>query len=262
MKKLLYLILFTCLNAPLFSQQANAQQMFTYTTYHKLKPGYTIEDALKLEGILKIVHTARKEAGLISGWAVFVPYQWAKTPNVDFDYVTINWGSIIDKLTDYPLDLQAELLKKFPQFANIRADFDKAVSIERAEYYSRVVSAGELIKPDQIYLFEVYKATTQNTYDYINLEKKAVIVHEDRIKNGYISHWSFWKREVPTSFGGYEYFSTINVLPSLTQLVKGGYTDELAKKALNMSLPDAYFKTHSLRVGESNFLAKMVDGVY
>lgn len=78
----------------------------------------------------------------------------------------------------------------------------------------------------------------------------------------YISHWSFWKREIPTSFQGNEYFSTINVLASLTQLVKGGYTDELAKKALNMSLAEGYFKMHSLRVCDANFLAKMADGVY
>ena len=40
-------------------------------------------------------------------------------------------------------------------------------------------------------------------------------------------------------------------------MISGGYTDEIAKIALGMSLAEAYFKAHSLRIGDMNWLATL-----
>lgn len=263
MKKLL--ILFACifLNLALFAQaiQVDTSRVFCKITYHKINPGYTIENAIEIEKIWKIVHTARKDAGLITGYAVYLPFQWAKTPNAEFDFLTVNWGNNLDNLNSYPEEMVAALLKKYPQHANLWEKTLKIYGINHQEFYSMKSFAGDWGKPDQIYLFETMKVSESKYLEYLDLEKKGTPVHQERVNNGVISHWSFWERIAPTGYLGHIYFTTINAFPSLSRLEEGGYSEGTIKKTMNMTLPEAMSRFANLRSKDASWLVTVADSL-
>lgn len=261
MNKLIVLTLFVSLSLTKTISQSDQNRIFMAVAYHKINPGQNLEMNRQNQEVWKIVHTARKNAGLISGWYFFTPFQSVKSPGVDFDYITINTGSAIDNLNAYPPTLIEELLKKYPQHGNLLEETGKLNTILRIEFYSVEAHAGKWGMQNQIYLFEHFKSNAPNSFEYASFEQKGKKAHEERIKNGFINYWSFSKKIVPTSIGGFEFFSTISAFPSMEKMISGGYTDEIAKIALGMGLADAYFKAHSLRIGEMNWLATLASKV-
>lgn len=261
MKNLISVLSCLILNLSLFAQaqQVDTTRIYCKLSYHKLNPGYTIENALEIEKIWKIVHSARKDAGLITGYGLYVPFQWVKTPNADFDFLTINWGNNLDNLNSYPLEMLAELQKKYPQHADLWEKTLKIYGIDRQEFFSMKSFTGEWGKPDQIYLFETMKVAESKYLEYLDLEKKGTPVHQDRLKNGIITHWSFWERIAPTGYLGHVYFATINAYPSLSRLEEGGYSEAAIKKAMNMTFAEAMSKFAGTRSKEASWLVTLAD---
>lgn len=242
----------------LLAQNGQTQpKYYCIISYHKLNPGKTMEDALGMERKWKLLHQTKKEAGLIADWAIYSMFYGAKTPDIDYDYVTAMYGFDLDKMASFPDDIMNQFVKKYPQHANIFTE-PGASSLVRNEAFVSEAHAGEY-KPNSYILVEDMKVRPENFFEYIELEKKAAAVHQERVKAGVITQWSFWRRVLPTGYDGATYFLTASEYPSLSAIEVGGYTDEDAQKALNMSFGEAYFKFAKLREVKSSKVVTLVD---
>jgi len=257
MNKIILLTLIVFFSLTKLFTQTDQNRIFLKVAYHKINQGQTLEKNIQNQEVWKIIHTARKNAGLISGWYLFTPFQSVQSNGVNFDFITINMGFDIDKLNAFPPDLMGELLKKYPQHINLLEESRLLNTIISMAFYSVEAHAGTWGMQNQIYLFEHFKSNALKSFEYASFEQMGQKAHEERIKNGFINYWSFSKRIVPTSVGGDEFFSTISAFPSMGKIISGGYTDEIAKNSLGMSLAEAYFKAHSLRIGDMNWLATL-----
>ena len=112
MKKLFTLIAL----AILVSTGSFAQKSTRYAivAFHKLQPGKTMDDAIAIEKQWAQLHQVRKNAGVISDWIMYVPYNGMKSEGIDFDYITVNGGTDLDKLHTYPMEIFAEMTKADP----------------------------------------------------------------------------------------------------------------------------------------------------
>lgn len=242
----------------LLAQNGQAQpKYYCIITYHKLNPGKTMEDALAYEKTWKLLHQTKKEAGMIADWAIYSMFYGAKTPDIDYDYVTAMYGYDLDKMASFSGDVINQFVKKYPQHANIFTA-PGASSLVRNEVFVAEAYAGEY-KPNSYILVEDWKVRPENLFEYVELEKKAALVHQERVKAGVITQWSFWRRVLPTGYDGAVYFFTASEYPSLSAIEVGGYTDEAAKKALNMSFGEAYFKFAKLREIKSSKVLTLVE---
>ena len=235
-----------------------SQKLYGVVAYHKVAPGHTIDEAIALEKEWKVIHQARKDAGLISNWAVFVNYAGLTTKDVDFDYITVNYGPDIDKIGTYPTDLWQEFLKTHPAYSDLIDRTGKVTNIIRQNVLANEGMVGTF-KPDQLFVFEFMKVSGANYNNYIEFEKKMAKVHEERMNAGIITRWSFWRQMLPSGFQGNFSFSTVQAFPNLSSYEKGGYTDAMAKKNFGVSLNEMYKKAISLRDIETSWVARMAE---
>jgi hypothetical protein len=235
-----------------------SQSLYGIVAFHKVTPGHTIEEALTLEREWKAIHQARKDAGLISNWAVFVNYNGFKTKDVDFDYITVNYGTDVDKVGSYPEDLWQGFVKTHPSYNDLLDRTRKVTNIIRQNLSVSESSVGTF-QPNQIFVFEFMKVSGANYYTYFDFEKKMSKVHEERLKSGAISRWAFWRQILPSSDNGNAYFTTVQAFPNLSSYDKGGYTDEIAKKHFGLPLNELFKKAVNLREVETTWVASAVE---
>jgi len=250
--------LFLTLLSFLFVTMSFSQKLYGVVAYHKLAPGHTIDEALAIEKEWKLIHQARKDAGIISNWAVFVNYGSLTTKDVDFDYITVNYGTDLDKVGTYPTDLWQQFLKSHPSYSDLMARTAKVTNIVRQNVLANEAMIGAF-KPDQFFVFEFMKVTGANFYNYLEFEKKMAKVQEERLNAGVISRWSFWRQILPSGYQGYFSFSTVQAFPNFSSYEKGGYTDAMAKKHFGMSLNEVYKKAVGLREIETSWVATVAD---
>ena len=252
MKKLSLLILMT-----LFIVTINfAQKTYAIVGFHKLEPGHTIQEAIALEKEWKLVHQARKEACIITNWAIFTVKGGFKTKDVDFDYISVNYGSDLDKMNNAPANFTENFMKANPSYTDIYERTGKVQKIIR-----QVVNVSEAIvgesQPDQIIVFESMKVEPKNNSAYREFEKNMAKVQEDRVKAGIITRWTCWRQLIPAMYNGNTYFTTTNSYPNYASMEKGGYTEESAKKHFGMSSAEVGNKAATLRSIETTWLATL-----
>ncbi len=251
MKKLSLLILMT-----LFIVTFNfAQKTYAIVGFHKLEPGHTLQEAIALEKEWRLVHQARKDAGIITNWAIYSVRGGLKTKDVDFDYISVNYGSDLDKMNNAPANF-TENFKANPSYSDIFERTGKVQKIIRQVINVSEAIVGEF-QPDQILVFESMKVEPKNNNAYREFEKKMAKVQEDRIKAGIITRWTCWRQLIPAMYNGSTYFSTTNAYPNFASMEKGGYTDESAKKYFGMSSNDVINKAATLRSIESTWIGSL-----
>jgi hypothetical protein len=212
MKKLLTtLALFLLVSAATF-----AQTRYTIVAYHKLQPGKTIDDAIANEKQWLPIHQARKTAGIISDWMMYVPYNGIKSEGIDFDYMTVNGGTDLDKIHTYPMELFADLLKADPGFAKLAAATNKTQTIIRQSISKRVNGTAKGTNKSQFLVFDFMKVGDDAAYEAF--EAKFLKVHEARIEAGNITGWSLYKAIYPNSADVSMNYTTIQSFDKLSKV--------------------------------------------
>jgi hypothetical protein len=215
MKRLLTLIAFTILaSAGSFAQSVNR---YTIVAFHKLQPGKTIDDAIAIEKQWAPIHQIRKNAGVISDWIMYVPYNNIKSEGIDFDYITVNGGTDLDKLHTYPMELFADMAKADPSaFDKLAAATAKTQTILRQSISKRINGTAKGTNKSQFMIIDLMKVADGAAYEAF--ESKVLKVHEARIEAGNISGWSLYKTLYPSSNDVSINYWTIQSLDKLSKL--------------------------------------------
>jgi hypothetical protein len=200
----------------LVSAATFAQTYYTIVAYHKLQPGKTMDDAIAVEKQWLPLHEARKSAGIISGWAMYVPYNNMKSVGVDCDYITVNSGTDLDKLTTYPLELFAGLAKNDPGLKNLVATTAKTQTILRHSIGKRLTGTSNTWDRSHFFLFDLMKVSDGAAYEAF--ETKVQKVQEERVAAGNISAWSLYQTIYPTSDDVLFNYSTAQSFDKLSKL--------------------------------------------
>jgi hypothetical protein len=229
----------------LVSAAAFAQNYYTVVAYHKLQPGKTMDDAIAVEKQWLPLHEARKSAGIIDGWAMYVPYNNMKSQDVDCDYITVNSGTDLDKLTTYPLELFAGLAKNDPGLKNLVASTAKTQTILRHSIGKRLIGTSNPWDRSHFFLFDLMKVPDGAAYEAF--EAKVLKVQEERVAAGNISGWSFYKTIYPTSedvLFNYSTAQSFDKLSKLDQAMDSYY--KAIPKALGIS-PEEFVKQATVK---------------
>lgn len=229
----------------LVSAAAFSQTRYTIVAYHKLQPGKTIDDAIAIEKKWLPLHEARKAAGLIGGWAMYVPYNNMKSEGIDFDYMTVNWGPDLDKIHLYPMELFTDLLKSDPGFTKLGAETAKTQTILRHSIGKKITGTAKGTNKDHFIIFDMMKVTDAAAYEAF--EQKVLKVHEERVAAGNISGWSFYKNLFPTSDEVKFNYTTVQSFDKLSKIDEA--MDSYYKaipKALGIS-PEEFMKQATVK---------------
>lgn len=239
MKRLITLIAFTILaSAGSFAQSVNR---YTIVAFHKLQPGKTIDDAIAIEKQWLPVHQIRKAAGVISGWAMYVPYNKIKSEGIDFDYMTVNVGPDLDKIHTYPMELFADMIKANPDwFAKLTAATNNVQTILRQSIGKKIIGTAKGTDPSQFLIFDMMKVVDAAAYEAF--EAKVLKVQEARVEAGNISGWSLYKTIYPSSSDVMANYTTIQSFDKLSKLDGAMASYALAiPKTFGIS-PEAFMK--------------------
>ena len=215
MKKLFTLIAL----AILVSTGSFAQKSTRYAivAFHKLQPGKTMDDAIAIEKQWAQLHQIRKNAGVISDWIMYVPYNGMKSEGIDFDYITVNGGTDLDKLHTYPMEIFAEMTKANPTaFDKLAAATASTQTILRQAISKRVNGTAKGTNKTQFLVFDLMKVADGAAYEAF--ENKVLKVHEARVEAGNISGWSLYKTLYPSSDDVSANYFTIQSYDKLSKL--------------------------------------------
>ena len=202
----------------LVSAATFAQTRYTVVAFHKLQPGKTMDDAIAVEKKWLPLHNARKAAGIIDAWAMYVPYNNMKSEGIDFDYMTVNSGPDLDKLHTYPLELFADLAKNDPGLKNLVASTAKTQTILRHSIGKKITGTKVGTNKEHYLIFDMMKVSDAAAYEAF--EQKVLKVQEERVASGNISGWSFYKTLYPTSDDVRFNYTTVQSIEKLSNLDK------------------------------------------
>jgi hypothetical protein len=241
MKKLT--LLFIAIVAITASTFAQNKPIYINIAFHKLKPGHTIDEAMAIEKRWKAVHLKRKSLGLITGWAVYPILNQYKSESVDYDYVSMNASEDLNKITQYPADMGASLIKEDPSLFTLVDDSEKIQFVSRNVITKALEYTGSSNDMNSVVLMETMKTTTANYFAYVDFEKQVKSIHMDRIKAGNIQEWAFWQHLAPMSDDGKGQFTAVTFYKNLSKLDEDSTESYVngAKKYMNLT-PDQYLK--------------------
>jgi hypothetical protein len=182
----------------LISAATFAQNRYAIVAFHKLQPGKTMDDAIAIEKQWAQLHQVRKNAGVISDWIMYVPYNGMKSEGIDFDYITVNGGTDLDKLHTYPMEIFADMVKANPTALDkLAAATASTQTILRQAISKRVNGTAKGTNKTQFLVFDLMKVADGAAYEAF--ENKVLKVHEARVEAGNISGWSLYKTLYPSS---------------------------------------------------------------
>ena len=244
MKKLITLLVFAILvSTGSFAQTVNR---YTIVAYHKLQPGKTMDDAIAIEKQWAQLHQVRKNAGIISDWMMYVPYNGIKSEGIDFDYITVNAGTDLDKLHTYPTEVFADMVKADPTaYDKLAAATAKTQTILRQSISKKVNGTTKGTDKSQFMIIDMMKVADAAAYEAF--ENKVLKVHEARIEAGNISGWSLYKSLYPTSddvSANYWTIQSFDKLSKLDQMMDSYY--KAIPKALGIS-PEEFMKQATVK---------------
>ena len=255
MKRLFTLIAFTILaSAGSFAQSVNR---YTIIAFHKLQPGKTMDDAIAIEKQWAPIHQIRKNAGVISDWIMYVPYNNIKSEGIDFDYITVNGGTDLDKLHTYPMELFADMVKADPAAIEKLSDATaKTQTILRQAISKRINGTAKGTNKSQFMIIDLMKVADGAAYEAF--ENKVLKVHEARIEAGNISGWSLYKTLYPSSndvSANYWTIQSLDKLSKLDQMMDSYY--KAIPKALGISAEEFMKQATVKRIMTGTMLTKL-----
>jgi hypothetical protein len=262
MKK--FTLLFVAFFALTVSAFAQSKPMYINIAFHKLKPGHTIEEAMAMEKRWKVIHQKRKSLGLIVAWAVYPIFNEYKSESVDFDYISCNASEDLNKITGFPADMGAALMKEDPSFFTILEETGKIQSVIRNKITKVLDATGPSNDLNSIILFETMKTTQANYLAYMDFEKQVKSIHQDRIKAGNIQEWSIEQHLAPISYDGTGQFSTFTFFKDLSKLDFDATSIYIngAKKYMNLTPEQFTKKVNDLRETKQSVLLKYAVGTF
>jgi len=216
MKKLSLLLI--AMVAICVSSFAQNKTIYINISYHKLKPGHSIEEAMAIEGRWKAVHVKRKSLGLIGGWAVYPILNGYKSESVDYDYVTMNASYDLNNINEYPMDMANALMKEDPSLYSLMDASAQVQSVIRNKLTKVIETTGSSNDMNSVILMETMQVTQQNYFAYIDFEKQVKAIQLDRIKAGNIQEWAFAQHLAPISYEGSGQFTTLTFFKDLSKL--------------------------------------------
>ncbi|QJW89434.1 hypothetical protein HNV11_08570 [Spirosoma taeanense] len=182
------------------AQAKPAQKTYTFLIYHKLAPGYTIQDALPIEREWKTLNQAAVDEGNLEGWYMMVK-QFSSNPNpAEYDYVTRIVGRDVNLKGASP----AALTRIYGDSAKARmADLQKrdrtvapVVKIEIWETLDAAYAPG--FAPGQTPLMVVDRIRRKDPVtDTENLVSQMKRLSEERIKRNTLAGWDFSALIIP-----------------------------------------------------------------
>jgi hypothetical protein len=262
MKKItaIWLLLLSSISFMVYSQN---KPVYANVAFHKIKPGHTLDEALALEKKWKTIHLIRRQAGIISGWSVYSILNGYKTPSIDFDYISVNFSSDLNTITQYPMDKYAALVAKDLSFANIIEETSKVQSIQYnviAKFVDGTPNSNDL---NSIISMEVFKTSIPSYFNYLDFEKQMKNVHQDRVNAGEIQEWSFWQTVAPVAedskgqFTAFTFYKDMAHLDAATNVMI-----DSAKKRMNLTPEQFLKKIDSLRTITQNTLLQYAMGTW
>ncbi len=262
MKKLT--LLFIAIFAITASTFAQNKPIYINIAFHKLKPGHTIDEAMALEKRWKVIHQKRKSLGLIGAWAVYTIVNEYKSESVDYDYVSMNASDDLNKITQYPADMAAGLLKEDPSFYTLMDDTEKVQSVIRNKITKVLETTGSSNDLNSVILMETMQTTQQNYFAYMDFERQVKAIQLDRIKAGNIQEWAFSQHLAPISYEGPGQFTTLTFFKDLSKLDFDASSIYIngAKKYMNLTPEQFTKKVGDLRVINQSVLLKYAVGTF
>lgn len=246
---LLFCLMLFSLNTLVLGQ---TKPLYAFVAYHKLHPGKTMDDALKMEQAWKLFHQQKKEAGLITDWSIYSVWPYLQSPEINFDYVSIDYGYNMDSILQFPAHM---LVKLDSALKTVDAN---AAYITRSEMLVMDAQVGTYQTHDWLWMEEM-QVRPENYQEYRSFEQKMTAVHQKRVKVGNISHWSLWRRVLPGFHNGAFTFFTLNEHPSMSAMENGAYTDDMLKSTLNMTLDETFMKASALRTISSSWILTRIE---
>lgn len=262
MKKLT--LLFIAIFAITASTFAQNKPIYINISFHKLKPGHTIEEAMAIEKRWKVVHQKRKALGIIGAWAVYPIQNGYKSETVDFDYVSLNASYDLNKINDYPEDMAAALIKEDPSLFSLVDESAKVQSVIRNKVTKLIETTGASNDLNSIIMMETMQVTQQNYFAYMDFEKQIKVIQVDRIKAGNIQEWSFLQHLAPNSMDGTGQFTTITFFKDMSKLDFDSSSIYIngAKKYMNLTADQFTKKVGDLRTMNQSIMLKYAVGTF
>ncbi len=262
MKKLT--LLFIAIFAITASTFAQNKPIYINIAFHKLKPGHTIDEAMAIEKRWKVIHQKRKSLGLIGAWAVYTIVNEYKSESVDYDYVSMNASDDLNKITQYPADMAAGLLKEDPSFYTLMDDTEKVQSVIRNKITKVLETTGSSNDLNSVILMEMMQVTQQNYFAYMDFERQVKAIQLDRIKAGNIQEWAFSQHLAPISYEGPGQFTTLTFFKDLSKLDFDASSIYIngAKKYMNLTPEQFTKKVGDLRIINQSVLLKYAEGSF
>ncbi len=232
---------------------AQTVNSYSIVAFHKLMPGQTIEDAIAVEKQWLPIHQARKSAGIISEWLMFVPYNNFKSNLVDFDYITVNGGPDLDKLSLYPMELFSDLQKKDPGFKNLSALTSKTQRIIRQMITKKINGTSKGTNKSQFLQLDLLQVSNGSAFE--EHAKKIVNVQEERVATGSISGWSLYETLYPSSVDMDVDYTSIQSFDKLSKIDEAWQSYQVAiPKVLNISAEELVKNLRAVRVVSKSLL--------
>ncbi|GAA4401147.1 hypothetical protein GCM10023187_15000 [Nibrella viscosa] len=201
MKNKLLILLLCLFFARGFSQQPNPlAKTYTYLIYHKLAPGYTIQDAIPIEREWKVLNQAAVDEGNLIGWHMMVK-QMSSNPNpAEYDYITVMVSSEMALKGASP----AARAKIYGDSVQARlADLQKrdratapVVKMEIWETVDAVFVPGFTPEKSPIVVLDLIRLRDPAA-DWASLVSPTKRLAADRVKSSQLGGWSLSALKVP-----------------------------------------------------------------
>ncbi len=253
MKTLLKLIFFIILSLQVFAQN---KTIYGMVSYHKLRPGHTISEAMAIEKEWKNIHQIRKNENYIINWIVLQPVNQMATPGIDFDYMTVNYSTDLDKIMEYPMESLNKIYTS-DQINSIATRTNAVEYVAHTDIVQMEESIGSLENTKYLW-FNFIKVLNNKTNEYVSFEKSMKKVHELRLQAGNITRWTFSKILLPYSESMKYHFATIDGVSSLEKFINTGYTEPL-KKVFGSDIQAFINKASGLRSIQDSWVATIAD---
>lgn len=247
-------LLISCFSFVLFfTQRAQAQDVPTiyYTVQYMKVPIENDNEYIRLETeVWKIIHQARKDAGVLDGWFLYRVISPAGT-NTEYNYVTVNAYNSLEKLAghfesygvDYTTILNSEQI-------SIALRTDKIRSLVKEEVWQlkdRVFPE----KIEEMYRYQVVNSmslmpgVTGNEYTELETTYWKP-VHEARMNGGKLYGWGLYSLVMPGGANAPYTWGTVDFYSDFKDIFYD-YSNLMSKVHKGKESDKIYEKTNSTR---------------
>ncbi|MEZ0539281.1 hypothetical protein [Fibrella arboris] len=216
--------------------QAPSMRTFSEVYYHKLKPGFTFQQARALENEWKKLHQAQADGDHITGWYMLSLALTSNPNNQEYDYITIKTFTDMGVMDNsYPATFNtkvfgAEAKTKWADLLRRTAAMQTSGKVEIWETIDGVF-AEKRVSPDKspYWVLDLMQVKDNKYAEYVAMEKSMKALHKERIAMNNIAGWNLAALMYPSgSEKGYSY-ATVNFYPSMKEMGDTHYGEAFQK---------------------------------